>query len=123
MAYASFDDYRNLYRGRAFRDSEDFDRLELRAEAVLNRLTVGRAPKYRDREKKLCLACCAVTEKLQEMGERERRLKRETVGDCSVEYRLTDRKADITELAALAEMYLFGTGLLYCGIPCEGVYV
>ena len=120
MAYASYDDYVELYRGRAIADSETFARLELRAEAFLNRMTYGRAQRYRDEEKKLCLACCAVTEKLQEIAERERRPLREKVGDYSAEFRIPERKASLTELAALAEMYLFGTGLLYCGIPIEG---
>ena len=117
MAYASFDDYRGLYRGRAIRNEEDFNRLELRAEAVLNRLTFGRAPKYQDRENRLRLACCAVTEKLQELTERETSLSRETVGDYSVSYRGPNRQADLAELSALAEMYLFGPGLLYRGVP------
>ena len=134
MAYASFDDYRGLYRGRAIRNEEDFNRLELRAEAVLNRLTFGRAPKYQDRENRLRLACCAVTEKLQELTERETSLSRETVGDYSVSYRGPNRQADLAELTAPLEKpfsvvanipyYITTpliTRLLSCGLPLKSV--
>ena len=121
--YASYQDYIERFGGRAITDEADFNRLALRAGPVLDRLTGGRAAKYQDREGKLALACCAVTEKLYEQEERKHRetggenVVSEKVGDWQVRYRTTDRAELSTELAALAEMYLFGTGLLYRGVP------
>ena len=113
MAYASFEQYRDLYRGRAITDEEEFDRLEIRAEAVLNRLTFGRAPRYRDSGGKLCLACCAVTEKLARMEEEDAmgdRLAEEQVGDYvrrtghHVLYRVTPRFEGDNLVASGVEM-------------------
>ena len=121
--YASYQDYIERFGGRAIAEEADFNRLALRAGPVLDRLTGGRAAKYQDREGKLALACCAVTEKLYEQEERRRReagsenVVSEKVGDWQVRYRTTGRAELSTELAALAEMYLFGTGLLYRGVP------
>ena len=67
--YATYEDYTDRFRGRAIPDEADFDRLALRADAVLDRMTLGRAAKYRDRTGKLALACCAVAEKLWELEE------------------------------------------------------
>ena len=119
--YASYQDYVERFGGRAIPDEMEFNRLALRAGPVLDRLTGGRAAKYQDREGKLALACCAVTEKLYEQEERRRdrsgSLVSEKVGDWQVTYRSGGRAELNAELAALAEMYLFGTGLLYRGIP------
>lgn len=119
--YASYQDYVERFGGRAIPDEAEFNRLALRAGPVLDRLTGGRAAKYQDREGKLALACCAVTEKLYEQEERRRdrsgSLVSEKVGDWQVTYRSGGRAELNAELAALAEMYLFGTGLLYRGIP------
>ena len=119
--YASYQDYVERFGGRAIPDETEFNRLALRAGPVLDRLTGGRAAKYQDREGKLALACCAVTEKLYEQEERRRErsgsLVSEKVGDWQVKYRSGGRAELNAELAALAEMYLFGTGLLYRGIP------
>lgn len=119
--YASYQDYVERFGGRAIPDETEFNRLALRAGPVLDRLTGGRAAKYQDREGKLALACCAVTEKLYEQEERRRErsgsLVSEKVGDWQVTYRTGGRAELNAELAALAEMYLFGTGLLYRGIP------
>jgi len=119
--YASYQDYVERFGGRAIPDETEFNRLALRAGPVLDRLTGGRAAKYQDREGKLALACCAVTEKLYEQEERRRdrsgSLVSEKVGDWQVTYRTGGRAELNAELAALAEMYLFGTGLLYRGIP------
>ena len=119
--YASYQDYVERFGGRAIPDEAEFNRLALRAGPVLDRLTGGRAAKYQDREGKLALACCAVTEKLYEQEERRRErsgsLVSEKVGDWQVTYRTGGRAELNAELAALAEMYLFGTGLLYRGIP------
>ena len=123
MAYAKFEDYTGRFGGRAIRTEEDFDRLALRAGRVLDRLTAGKAARYRDTEGKLALACCAVAEKLAALEEQAAvagsgALKAETVGDWRAEYRRVSLRESGAELAALAEMYLFGTGLLYRGVMC-----
>lgn len=119
--YASYQDYVETFGGRAIPDETDFNRLALRAGPVLDRLTLGRAAKYRDRDGRLAMACCAVTEKLYEQEDRKRHegggVASEKVGDWQVRYRAVSRAELNAELAALAELYLFGTGLLYRGIP------
>jgi hypothetical protein len=122
--YATFDDYTGRFGGRAITDEADFSRLAVRADAVLDRLTFGRAAGYRDREGKLAMACCAVTEKLYEQEKHSGaggpgRILEEKVGDHQVKYRACGWAELTTELEALAEMYLYGTGLLYRGIPVE----
>ena len=119
--YASYQDYLNKFGGRAIPDEAEFNRLALRAGPVLDRLTGGRAANYQDREGKLALACCAVTEKLYEQEERKQLdgggVVSEKVGDWQVQYRTAGRAELNAELAALADLYLFGTGLLCRGIP------
>ena len=121
--YASYQDYVERFGGRAIPDEAEFNRLALRAGPLLDRLTGGRAAKYQDREGKLAMACCAVAEKLYEQEERKRHdsgdgsVVSEKVGDWQVQYRRIGRAELNTELAALAELYLFGTGLLYRGVP------
>ena len=122
MSYASFQDYRGRFLGKAIPDEADFDRLALRASAVLDRMTMGKAARYRDAEGKLALACGAVTEKLYALEEAGRsgdaagKIAAETVGDYRVEFRRLRGREENAELEALAELYLFGTGLLYRGI-------
>ena len=119
MAYANYDDYITRFLGRAIRDEADFNRLALRASAFLDRMTMGKAKHYRDTKGRLCLACCAVAEKLffQEKEEETLggRLAEEQVGNYRVRVRARNRKDDRIEMEALAEMYLMGTGLLYHG--------
>ncbi len=118
MAYASFQDYRELFLGRAITDEESFKRLALRAGAVLDRLSFGRAARYTDTEGKLKLACCALAEKLQAGEEEDGRIQEEQVGDYRVRYESGSSREASAELAALAELWLAGTGLLYRGVPC-----
>ena len=66
---------------------------------------------------KLSLACCMIAEKIQEEEEREHSIASEKVGDHSVTYREGFACETASEIIALAEMYLSGTGLLYRGIP------
>ena len=119
--YASYQDYVERFGGRAITDEAEFNRLAQRAGPMLDRLTGGRAAKYQDREGKLALAYCAVTEKLYEQEERKRHaagsVVSEKVGDWQVQYRSAGWAELNAELAALAELYLFGTGLLCRGVP------
>ena len=122
MTYANYADYIYRYLGRAIRSEEDFDRLALRASAFLDRITFGRAEHYRDTKGKLALACCAVSERLQAQEEAEAMsaggaVEAEQVGDWRVQYRDGSLTGIAAELAALAEMYLTGTGLLYRALP------
>ena len=125
--YETYEDYTERFRGRAIPDEATFDRLAVRADAVLDRMTLGRAAKYRDRTGKLALACCAVAEKLWELEEfgraaAETEITEEKVGDHLVRYQRRNRLDIAAELEALAEMYLTGTGLIYRGIPVYGNY-
>ena len=117
--YATYDDYVTRFLGLAIPTENDFSRLALRASAFLNRMTQGKAARYRDTQGKLSLACCAVTEKLYAMEEEDAmngRIAEEQVGDYRVTLRARNREGDNIEMEALAEMYLTGTGLLYCGV-------
>ena len=125
--YATYEDYTDRFRGRAIPDEATFDRLAVRADAVLDRMTLGRAAKYRDRTGKLALACCAAAEKLWEREEACRgsagaEIAEEKVGDHLVRYQRRNRLDLEAELEALAEMYLVGTGLIGRGIPVYGHY-
>ena len=126
--YASYQDYTQRFGGRAIPDEAAFNRLAIRADAVLDRITLGRAAKYRDVRGRLAMACCAVAEKLQEQEEAlltengGGRIAAEQVGDHRVQYRTQSRLDLNAEMAALAELYLTGTGLLYRGIPVFGNY-
>ena len=122
--YAGYSDYTERFRGRAIREEADFDRLALRAGAILDRLTQGRAARYDDTDGRLALACCAVTEKLYELEDPESGMESsvvsERVGDHQVRYRRGGRREAYAELAALAEYYLWGTGLLRQIVPVLG---
>ena len=126
MVYANYADYVYRFLGRAIPSEEEFDRLALQASAFLDRMTFGRAERYRDTKGKLAMACCAVSERLyaaEEAGAANPggAVKAEQVGSHRVEYREGSMHADTAELAALAEMYLSGTGLMSRPIPAVAV--
>ena len=117
MAYATYQDYTELYKGNRIAGQEEFDRLAVRASAYLNYMTYRRAERYEDTEHKLALACCAVADCMQDAEQREGFIASEKVGDHSVSYRAGSLEADAAAFYAAARMYLIGTGLIYGGIP------
>ena len=107
MTHADFTFYHDVYQGEL--KEEAFDRLALRAQAVIRRLTRSRAC---EAPLPSCLAECAVADELAR-GER-RAVTRESVGKYTVSYASsdTDTGGRLYEAAAL---YLEPTGLLYAG--------
>ena len=127
MIYATFADYTDIYLGRVIPSEEVFNRLSLRASAEIDRLTFGRAARFRlrDSEGKLILACCAVCEKLYALEEAAAGgaaggVAEEQVGDHRVKFRTWSgvTAGSRVEIAALLELYLFGTGLLTRAVSC-----
>lgn len=141
MSYADYEFYSASYFGKAISE-EDFPRLSLRASAFLDYYTQGRAEAHPELEA-LKMACCAIAEQYQmvdaaqdlaskglsagmESGGTE--LQSQTVGSWSKSYRsggesaasaMTAAEAVKAQIAAIAQQYLAGTGLLYRGRCCK----
>lgn len=141
MAYADYEYYTNTYLGTAIQDA-DFPHLALRASAFLDYYTQGRAAKNADLDA-LKMACCAIAEQYQtidtakalaqkaltsslESGEAGE-LQSQSVGSWSKTYRSGGESAQKAAtaaqsakalLAATAQEYLAGTGLLSRGRGC-----
>lgn len=140
MAYADFEYYANTYLGTAI-EYNDFPRLSLRASSFLDYYTQGRAAQNVDLEA-LKMACCAIAEQYQYIDtakalaqksltaslESNGELQSQTVGSWSKTYRsggdsaqqaLSSAQTVQASLAAIAQQYLSGTGLLYRGRRCD----
>ena len=129
MIYADFTFYKDSFLGVAINEY-DFPRLALRASQFLNYYTRGKAESCPELEN-LKMACCAIAEKYQlvEMAQKEAvstdggNVKSESVGSYSVTYETAKEKMEAAlaaesarnGMAAVARMYLVGTGLLYRG--------
>lgn len=140
MAYADYEYYTTTYLGTAIQEP-DFPRLALRASSFLDYYTQGRAAQNKDLDA-VKMACCAVAEQYQTIDTAqvlEQRslsaalsqdggeLKSQTVGSWSKTYQSGGESAAQAAtfaisaksgLAAAANMYLAGTGLLYRGRGC-----
>ena len=140
MAYVDYGYYTTTYLGTAIMAS-DFPRLSLRASSFLDYYTQGRAAQNNDLDA-VKMACCAVAEQYQAIDTAQAlaqkslsaalsqdggELKSQTVGSWSKTYQsggesAAQAAASATSvkagLAAAANMYLAGTGLLYRGRGC-----
>lgn len=141
MAYADYEYYKNTYLGTAIKE-DDFPRLSLRASSFLDYYTQGKAAKNADLDA-LKMACCAIAEQYQYIDTAQAlaqkslsaslessdtgELQSQTVGSWSKTYRsggdsaqqaLSSAQAAQASLAAVAQQYLAGTGLLYRGRGC-----
>lgn len=131
MEYADYTFYTSSFLGSAISEA-DFPRLALRASQFLDYYTMGKAKNFPELEN-LKMACCAVAEKCQVVEKAEKsasesmneggNLKSESVGSYSVSYQTAGEKISAAEsarngIAAVARMYLGGTGLLYRGGCC-----
>lgn len=140
MAYADYDFYLNTYLGTAIEEA-DFPRLSLRASSFLDYYTQGKAALNADLDA-LKMACCAVAEQYQiidmaralaqkslssSLSHDSGELQSQSVGNWSKTYRSGGESASQaeasassaqSELAAIANLYLAGTGLLYRGRGC-----
>lgn len=125
MQFVDFEYYKNKFKGSLQED--EFNQLAREASAIVNRLTMRRinADALQDQpyEKDVKDCTCAVAEKIEEMQRKEEAAKiaSETIGPHSVTFRneakTTEAEKQI-EYKRVAEIYLFGTGLLYRGLGC-----
>ena len=142
MAYADFEYYANTYLGTDI-EYNDFSRLSLRASAILDYYTQGRAAKNAELDA-LKMCCCAIAEQYQYIDtakalaqksitsslENNGELQSQTVGSWSKTYRsggdsaqqaLSSVQTAQAALATIAQQYLAGTGLSYRGRGCPCV--
>lgn len=126
MAYADWDFYTGTYKGVAIAQT-DFPRLVLRASAVIDQVTFGRAVEVVDANEDaetielICMATCAVAEEYQVLDKSTGsggEIASEKVGSHSVSYvqNATAQMSDDAKLARAARLYLGQTGLMYQGI-------
>lgn len=146
MVYADYKYYKTTYLGVAIKE-DDFPRMSLRASSFLDYYTQGRAAKNSKLDA-LKMACCALSEQYQsieaaqalaqkslsvslESGETGE-LQSQTVGRWSKTYRsggdsaqqaFSSAQSAQASLAAIAQRYLSGSGLLYRGRGCSCGYV
>lgn len=142
MAYADYEYYTTTYLGTAIKEA-DFPRLSLRASSFLDYYTQGRAARNAKLDA-LKMCCCAIAEQYQYIDiakalaqksltsslESNGELQSQTVGSWSKTYRsggdsaqqaLSSVQTAQATLAAIAQQYLAGTGLLYRGRGCPCV--
>ena len=60
MRYVDFDYYKNTFCGRQIASEEEFNSLEVRARAYVDKITFGRARADMDEVKNAVCACCEV---------------------------------------------------------------
>ena len=139
MAYADYEYYTATYLGTAIKE-DDFPRMAMRASPFLDYYTQGRAAQNADLDA-LKMACCTLAEQYQAIeaaqllaqkslsasAESGGELQSQTVGSWSKTYRsggesaqqaVSSMQAYQAMLAATAQQYLSGTGLLYRGRGC-----
>jgi hypothetical protein len=118
-AYATYTYYTTTYLGTAIA-SADFNALALRASAVIDQITFGRAALETAvaTVDSIKMACCAVADELQaQIGSSGGGIQSESIGANSVSYKegayatLTDKEKQ-TRAAAV---YLGSTGLMFKG--------
>jgi len=118
--YATYAFYTDTYKGTTLTEN-NFDHYELRAEAYLKSLTLGKSDKYTGNELKHC--ACAVADKLfhQDNDDEYKRsgISSEKVGEYSVSFvnnsSMENEEHKKSELLEIAKQYLSLTGLLYRG--------
>lgn len=119
-AYADYTYYTTTYLGSAIA-SADFAALALRASAVLNRLTFGRAAVVvaadddADTIDLIQMATCAVADELQTQASEAGMIQSETVGRHSVTYVTGSVRSLYQRQSDAAQLYLAGTELMYRG--------
>jgi hypothetical protein len=110
MAYATYSDYTNTFKGNVI-PSSDFDRAILRATEYIDLITQNKAATS-TYTAKLTLASCAVAEMLYQYGDSFGK-RSESVSGQSVTY---DETAIKQMKYNACRAYLWDTGLLYSGV-------
>ncbi len=125
-AYCDYTYYTGTYLGNQIA-SGDFARLALRASAVIDQLTFGRAAIQTDPDivDEIKMATCAVAEEYQaiEQDGSVDGIASESVGSVSVSYTESSSKRLTKDdrLAAAAKTYLGSSGLMFSGFA-DGEY-
>ncbi len=116
MAYATYEFYRDSYRGNTIPQA-DFARLSERATEYINMVTFNRAEEYQDIKDLLKKACCAVAEAYQ-LNEQGGGVVAETVGKITRNYAagISNTPTETQRLYTAVSRYLLREGLLYLGV-------
>lgn len=121
--YTDYTYYTGTYKGTAIAQS-DFDRLAVRASAVIDQVTFNRAAAVVSAATdtttidKIKLAACAVAEELQDQDQSGvDGLTSERLGNYAVTYGANSKAALSNEAkqARAAKLYLWSTGLMFPG--------
>lgn len=122
MAYADYAFYTGTYLGTAIAEA-DFPQLALRASAVIDAATFGRAAKLETTDEiyeQVKMATCAIADELQRQDKNPvDGITSESQGRYSVSYAANSSKtkSNQAKLFDVAKLYLANTGLMYTGIP------
>lgn len=118
MAYANFTYYLATYLGTTIAEA-DFPRLALRASAVIDQITFGRAADDTENTNAIKNAMCAVAEEIQtqEAAGSVDGITSESQGRYSVAYSANSAKtkSNQSKLEAAANVWLANTFLLFGG--------
>jgi len=118
MAYADYTYYSDDFLGTAIAET-DFPRLALKASAVIDQITFGRAPTYTEYETQIKNAMCAVAEELQtqEQNANVDAITSESQGRYSVSYGVGSNRTrtNVQKQQDAARVWLANTGLMYSG--------
>lgn len=124
MAYADFTFYSTQYFGTAIAEA-DFPQLALKASAVIDRITFGRAATETVAANITAIknAMCAIAEEIQTIAAEEVTgyIKSETVGSHSVTYDTSyaSTLSTMDRLATAAALWLEGTYLMFGGFNTD----
>ncbi len=118
MAYADYSYYTTTFLGTAIASS-DFSRLALRASAVIDQITFGRAADDTTNVNAIKNAMCAVAEEIQTIDQSTNAdyVTSESQGRYSVTYHssVVDTRTDTQRHQDAAKVWLANTGLLFAG--------
>lgn len=118
MAYADYTYYVTSYFGTAIAESA-FPQLALRASAVLDQITFGRAADDTENETAIKNAMCAIAEELQKQDAQSGAdaITSESQGNYSVTYAANSyrSKSSLARIQSVAASWLANTGLLFAG--------
>lgn len=120
--YADFTYYVTSFLGTAIAES-DFPALALRASAIIDTLTFGRAAvdyAAEDNVSAIKNAMCAVAEEIQSFTADETYgVQSETVGKHSVTYASTTQLTAEQRYSSAAQLWLINTGLMFTGFASD----
>ena len=118
MAYADFTYYEDTFLGTTIAEA-DFPRLALRASAVIDQITFGRAATDTENTNAIKNAMCAVAEEIQtqEAASNVDGITSESQGQYSVSYGANSNRARSNQrkLEDAAKVWLANTALLFAG--------